>query len=920
MSGSHGFEQIQAIPLNPHPLRRVLLYLGGKALVIAGTIFMGVFITVLIANQPSRRGLGPPVSPFETSLEAQISLVINKSIQKGLVATDPYGVPDQAQVNALKEELRRKAGLTLPYLPKNLYWTVKALTFDWGKLGNRQGGWGYQRTTAGVTDLFSRYLPNTLLLMATSFLLVFLIGLPVALYLSRNYGKWVDRFFALLSPLSAVPSWVYGIWLLVIFAYELRILPFGGMIDSRTPETLTEYVLTLGRHLILPVAAIVISLLFQAIYTWRTYFFLYSREDYVELAQAKGLPPRMFSNRYLYRPALPYIITSFVTTLIGFWQLSMVVEVVFAWPGLGWLYIKEALPNFWGESMEPGELIIAVGIVVIFAYLLGLSVFLLDIFYVMIDPRIRLFPQASEAQPRPFFQRRGKRPYPWRKKVPEGHEVHAPVHSWRGNFQWSDLLQGVRDGKEKAAGFLERNRRFGKELRKYPSAIFGLVVVILLFLGSIFAVTALPYERVGKEYAGKGMVGRAYLPRTAMPRWVNLFQKTPWLSTLILDQNSKGKAESLKTLENGWVEKTIIYTFDYPYQENPSEIFLYFDPVFKEKPPFVSLEWKSPDGRMLNLKPAIATPGSSYDFASGISSGQILNQHPEWKKWFIAHGFFATPAFNLLFATPGSSEPTPEPGAYQLIIKSLLFEKNSDLNAQLVLLGQVYGLAGTDYARRDLVVPLFWGMPFALIIGLLGTLITTLVAILLPALGVWYGGWVDGFVQRITEINMILPGLTIAVLVNVLFGFNIWIILGFVIVVNSLGSPIKVLRSALLQVKEAPYIEAARSYGVSDLRIITHYLIPRILPVLIPQMVMQIPMFIFWEATLGFFNIRSNYPSWGRIIYDGLANGAMYGSPFWVLEPISLLLITSLGFVLLGSALERILNPRVLDKEPVTGE
>jgi peptide/nickel transport system permease protein len=237
-----------------------------------------------------------------------------------------------------------------------------------------------------------------------------------------------------------------------------------------------------------------------------------------------------------------------------------------------------------------------------------------------------------------------------------------------------------------------------------------------------------------------------------------------------------------------------------------------------------------------------------------------------------------------------------------------------------VLLGQVYGIAGTDYWRRDLVVPLFWGMPFALIVGFIGTLITALVAMLLPAIGVWYGGGLDNFIQRLTEINMVLPGLAIAVLLNALFNVNIWIVLGIVVVLNALGAPIKSFRSAFLQAKEAPYIEMARSYGASNFRIITRYLVPRILPVLIPYLITQIPAFIFLEATLGFFNIKSDFPSWGRIIYEGLSRGALYGSPFWVLEPISLLLLTGLAFAMLGSALERILNPRIIETMPVAQE
>ena len=183
---------------------------------------------------------------------------------------------------------------------------------------------------------------------------------------------------------------------------------------------------------------------------------------------------------------------------------------------------------------------------------------------------------------------------------------------------------------------------------------------------------------------------------------------------------------------------------------------------------------------------------------------------------------------------------------------------------------------------------------------------------LLPAIGVWFGGWADHIIQRLTEINMVLPSLSVAVLVSVVFNWNIWIILGIVVVINAFGSPVKTLRSAFLQAKEAPYIETARAYGARDFRIITQYLLPRVLPVLIPLVVSQVPSFIFWEATLGFFNIKSVYPSWGRIIYEGLSRGALYGSPFWVLQPIFLLLLTGLAFAMLGQALERILNPRII--------
>jgi len=901
-------------------LMRVVRYLAGKVLAIAVTIFISVFITVLLANQPSRRGLGPPVSPFETSLEAQIFVITHANLIDSLASQNANGASIEDQMAAMTEKLRAEMGLDLPFLPRYMLWTTKALTFDWGKLGSRQGGWASSKvTTASATDTILQYLPNTLLLIGTAYLLVFLIGMPLSLYLARNYGSWLDRLFAALSPISSVPSWVIGILLLSIFAFQLRWLPFSGIYDSFKPDNPVELVLTVSKHMILPVLAVVLSLLFQMVYMWRTFFVIYAEEDYVDLARAKGLPSRTLERQYILRPTLPYILTGFVTSLVSFWQLSMALEAVFRWPGLGWLYISEALPNFWGESMEPGELIIVVGIVVIFAYLLGLTVFLLDLVYVIIDPRIRLFPGNNFTQTRARIKTKGMNWIARRnarmKSEISGYErqVQSPVK--RREFSWSEF---VGEFKKSILDFRERTGVFYQELRRYPSAMFGLAVIVILFAGSIYAVTALPYEQYGKDYDQKRLTGYSYLPRTAMPAWINLFSSPAWLSRLIFNTNSQEAKTSLRALDNGWTEKTTTFTFDYSYKELPSEIILYFDPKYREKAPFVSLEWTYPDGETLKLKDKAIRATTSYDFELGINSRQVLNKNPEWKNWFIKTGQYPTPAFHFLFAQPGSAEFALQRGVYRLTVTSLLFEKDSDTQPQLVLLGQVYGAAGTDYGRRDLVVPLFWGMPFALFIGLLGTLITTLVAMLLPAIGVWFGGWVDSLVQRLTEINMLFPSLPIAVLTNVLFGWNIWVILAIVVVLNTFGSPIKTLRSAFLQAKEAPYIESARSYGASDIRIITQYLVPRVLPVLIPLLITQVPSFIFLEATLGFFNIKSNYPSWGRIIYEGLTRGALYGSPFWVLEPIFLLLLTSLAFAMLGSALERILNPRMIENLPGT--
>ena len=74
----------------------------------------------------------------------------------------------------------------------------------------------------------------------------------------------------------------------------------------------------------------------------------------------------------------------------------------------------------------------------------------------------------------------------------------------------------------------------------------------------------------------------------------------------------------------------------------------------------------------------------------------------------------------------------------------MVFEEGSDVDAELVIYGQVHGLGGTDHRRRDLMVALLWGTPVALAFGLLAALGTTITTMIISGVGTWFGGWVDG--------------------------------------------------------------------------------------------------------------------------------------------------------------------------------
>jgi peptide/nickel transport system permease protein len=265
-----------------------------------------------------------------------------------------------------------------------------------------------------------------------------------------------------------------------------------------------------------------------------------------------------------------------------------------------------------------------------------------------------------------------------------------------------------------------------------------------------------------------------------------------------------------------------------------------------------------------------------------------------------------------LFADPDNPSK-PLKGTYRLVVEGLMFEEDSDVDASLVVYGQLHGLAGTDHLRRDIMVALLWGAPVALAFGLVAAVGSSIATMTLAAASVWFGGWVDWLIRRINEIVMILPLLPILIMVGLFYSRSIWVVLGVVILLGIFGSSILTYRSMFLQVKQSGYIEAARAYGAGSGRIIFRYMIPKILPVLIPGFVTQVPSFVFLEATLSVLGLGDPVlPTWGKLLHDAQNNGALFNGHFyWVLEPAILLVIAGFGFAMLGFALDRIFNPRL---------
>ena len=433
------------------------------------------------------------------------------------------------------------------------------------------------------------------------------------------------------------------------------------------------------------------------------------------------------------------------------------------------------------------------------------------------------------------------------------------------------------------------------EIAQYPSAIIGGIFILLLVGIAIYAVIAIPYQKAITLWRGGEDVWYRN-PKEVPPVWTNWFTSKKQPLSLYVNPTHGDYKKTVTPGANGSQDITITYSFNYQADGFPQEMSLYFTNTFVNKQPFVTVRWLAPDGRNILIDNLGVMQRQTFRFSQNPN---LLNQ------------MAGTNPMQGLFTYTDPKKPVK--GKYQVVVSGTTFEPNSDINAEFVLYGKVYGWAGTDVYRRDLMISLLWGVPIALIFGLAASLGTSVLTMIIAAFGSWYQGWLDELIQRITEINLVIPFLSVLIMIGTFYSRSIWMILGATIALSIFTGSIKSYRAIFLQVRESMYIEAARAYGASDMRIIFQYLIPRMIPLLLPALVSSVPSFVFLEATLAVLGLGDPVlPTWGKMIDDSLVYGALYkGLYYWILEPAVLLMITGLAFALLGFALDRIFNPRL---------
>ncbi|WP_336813375.1 ABC transporter permease [Bosea sp. MMO-172] len=270
-------------------------------------------------------------------------------------------------------QLRQQLGLDQPLIVQFYKYALNILSFDLGVS---------LRTNQPVFQLILERLPPTLLLLGISITTAVGAGILLGVTAARNVNRPIDNVISLAALLFyATPIFWIALMMIVLFSVQLGWFPTGGMITLGARLSTWERILDVARHAVMPSAAL--SLFYVAIYTrlMRASMLEVQNSDYVRTAQAKGLSDGSVAWRHVFRNALLPIVTMVglqVGSIIGG---AVLIETVFAWPGLGRLA---------SEAIFQRDFNLLMGVLVMSCVLVLVMNIVVDIVYALVDPRITL--------------------------------------------------------------------------------------------------------------------------------------------------------------------------------------------------------------------------------------------------------------------------------------------------------------------------------------------------------------------------------------------------------------------------------------------------------------------------------------------------------------------------------------------------
>ena len=218
---------------------------------------------------------------------------------------------------------------------------------------------------------------------------------------------------------------------------------------------------------------------------------------------------------------------------------------------------------------------------------------------------------------------------------------------------------------------------------------------------------------------------------------------------------------------------------------------------------------------------------------------------------------------------------------------------------------------GTDNVGRDILSRIIFGARVSVIVGLTASILATISNLVIGIVSGYIGGKLDLIVQRFVDTIMCVPSLILLMVIIAIIGAGMW---SLIIVIGLMwgiaGS--RVIRSAVIGIKENVYVAAAKAIGCSTTRILTRHILPNIMAPTIIIFTVRVPAVILTEASLSFlgYGIPPPFPSWGGML-SGSGRSYMYQAPWMALWPGLALAIVVYGVNMFGDAVRDLLDPRL---------
>ncbi|WP_274363296.1 ABC transporter permease [Paenibacillus thermotolerans] len=279
---------------------------------------------------------------------------------------NPEGVNSAESLDNIRESL----GLNDPIYIQYLKW-LKLIVLE----GNM--GYSFQDGRPVLTKIVER-IPATLILMGTAITMSFLIAIPIGVFSAVRKYSTADNIFTFLSFLGvSIPSFFLALMAILVFSVKLSIFPVSGM---RGDDTAGFDIADIAYHLVLPATVLAFGLIASLSRFMRSSMLEVINQDFIRTARAKGLSERKVVLKHALRNAMLPIITLIGLQLPNLLGGALIIEQIFAWPGMGRLGIG---------SIFIRDYQVIMGITMVGSVLVVIGNLLADVLYAIVDPRIQ---------------------------------------------------------------------------------------------------------------------------------------------------------------------------------------------------------------------------------------------------------------------------------------------------------------------------------------------------------------------------------------------------------------------------------------------------------------------------------------------------------------------------------------------------